>query len=395
LSSWKRPQPVRAKISAKTVNKVVVSGLSRKLVVEHANWLAGKDHEMGIAVRPRSYYENVARLWTNDKLSKASLPTTTSGNWGAHPKRVAVVAQRVLNGTKNARLRFSPVLGDEVDMGGWSPFKAIKHAVSSATSAATSAVKSTASLAYRGAKFGVTKPFSYVYKGVRYIGDKAAQLALAPIKAVVRRFRNKTANQKAFELARGRGLSAPGPAEKAAAMTWTKNVAARSSNKLVRMTSSLMGSSEYGMRNVDISLGSDVMGLSATTLLPLIVLGPVGLLLLLESVYSKSKGSPAAQDPTLPPDTGMPDASDPGAGYPDAGDPGAGSPDAGDPGAGDPGAGDSSYDPGTQDDGSEQYDSSGSSMIGRTVTLEQLNAMPRRRSAEVQQLIRSGRARLA
>ena len=386
LSSWKNPCPrPRAQVPTKTINKLVVSGLNKKLVVEHANWLAGKDEEMGITVRPRSYYENVARLWANDKLKKAQLPTTTSGNWGAHPGKVANTAQLVLNNTKNSRLRFSSALGASVDMGGWSPFKSIEHAIEKG-----------ASLAYKGAKFGVTKPFVYVYKGVKYVGNKAAQLALAPIKAVVRRFRNKTANQKAAELARQRGLTAPGPAEKAAALTWTKNVAARSSNKLVRLSSSLMGSSEYGIRDVDISLGSDVMGLSASTLLPLVVLGPVGLLLLLESVYKSAAGksSSSPQDPTMLPDVNPQDSGDPGAGDPGAGDPGASDPGASDPGAGDPGASDpgaGDQDPGASD--ADQYDSSGVGLA--EVTLEQLNAMPRRKSAHVQQLIRSGRVRLA
>ena len=133
---------------------------------------------MGITVRPRSYYENVARLWANDKLKKAQLPTSTSGNWGAHPGKVANTAQLVLNNTKNSRLRFSSALGASVDMGGWSPFKAIKSAVKSIEHG----VEKGASLAYKGAKFGVTKPFVYVYKGVKYVGNKAAQLALAPIK---------------------------------------------------------------------------------------------------------------------------------------------------------------------------------------------------------------------
>ena len=173
-------------------------------------------------------------------------------------------------------------------------------------------------------------------------------------------------------------------------------MAARSSNKLVRLSSSLMGSSEYGIRDVDISLGSDVMGLSASTLLPLVVLGPVGLLLLLESVYKSAAGksSSSPQDPTMLPDVNPQDSGDPGAGDPGAGDPGASDPGAGDPGAGDPGAGDpgaGDQDPGASD--ADQYDSSGVGLA--EVTLEQLNAMPRRKSAHVQQLIRSGRVRLA
>ena len=386
LSSWKNPRgrAPRVKLPAKLINKAVVMGLTKKLVVEHANWLAGKDQEMGLAVRPRSYYENVARLWSNDRLAKSNVPTSSSGNWNVHPGKIALASEHVLGSTKTVRQRFSPVLGDEVDMGGWSPW----HAIKSAAKSVEHGVEKGAGLAYRGVKFGVTKPFVYVYKGVRYVGDKAAQLALAPIKAAVRRFRNKAANQRANQLAKQRGLSAPGPAEKSEALAWTKNVAAKSSNKMVRLSSSLMGASEYGATQVDISLGNDVMGLSATTLIPLIVLGPIGLVLLLEDVFKsaagKSSGAPAAQDPTMLPDV---DPQDPGAGDPGAGDPGAGDPGAGDPGAGDPGAGDpGAGDPGASD--ADQYDSSG-------VTLEQLNAMPRRQSAKVQQLIRSGRVRLA
>jgi hypothetical protein len=380
LSSWKQPRRARVKISAKTVNKAVVSGLNKKLVVEHANWLAGKDREMGIAVRPRSYYENVGQLWSRDKLNKASLPTTTSGNWNAHPAKVASKAQLVLDNTKNARLRFSPELGDEVDMGGWSPFKAIKKAVSSATSA----VKSTASLAYKGAKFGITKPFVYTYKGVKYVGNKALQLALTPIKIVVRRFRNKMVNRKASELAKQRGLSTPGSKEKSDALAWTKSTTSRSGNKLARLSVSLMGSSEYGMKNVDISLG-DEMGLSNTTLYPLIALGGAGLAVIFASIYKsafKQSSGSAATDATST-DAATSEASDTDTSTSDASSQEASTQDA-----------DSSQDANSSDTdadaSTEQNDSS-----GRTYTLEQLNAMPRRRSAQVQQLIRSGRARLA
>jgi hypothetical protein len=385
-----RPSPV--KVSAKTINSAVVSGLRKKLVVEHANWLAGKDQEMGITVRPRSYYENVARLWSNDKLKKAQLPTTTtSGGWAEHPAKIARTSQIVLNSTQDQRLRFSPVLGDEVDMGGWSPFKAIKHAVSSATSAVTSTAKyglslaeKGGSLAYRGAKFGLTKPFEYTYKGIKFVGKQAMRLALAPIKMVIGRFRNKMVNRKAAELAKQRGLSAPGPAENADALAWTKKTTASSGNKFARMSVSLMGASEYGMKNVDISRGDDEMGLFGiddAVAYPLIILGAVGLAVILDQIYKaafKSHGGPAAspqdpgnQDVVIPQDAGAPDA-----GYPQN----ASAPDAGYPDAGDPGP----------DPYAEQYDSS-----GRTYTLEQLNAMPRKQSTIVQQLIRSGRARLA
>ena len=387
LSSWKRPQVARAKISAKTVNKAVLSGLSKKLVVEHANWLAGKDQEMGIAVRPRSYYENVARLWANDKLNKAKLPTTTtSGNWNAHPRKVANVAQLVLGATKNERQRFSPVLGNDVDMGGWNPFKAVSHAVTSAAKSTLSLAEKGGSLVYRGAKFGLTKPFVYTYKGIKYVGEQAMRLALAPIKMVVSRFRNKMVNRKAAELAQQRGLAAPGPAEKAAALAWTKSTTARSGNKFARMSVSLMGA-EYGIRNMDISLGDDEMGLAPIALYPLIALGAIGLAVILDGIYKAAfkRGGGAAPDPNaldagMPQDAGVPqdygaspDGAPPPADYPTT----------------DPGSADMGPDP-------SQYDDSQSGTFERSsVTLEQLNAMPRRRSAQVQQLIKSGQIRLA
>jgi hypothetical protein len=386
LSSWKRPQVARAKISAKTVNKAVLSGLSKKLVVEHANWLAGKDQEMGITVRPRSYYENVARLWANDKLNRAKLPTTTtSGNWNAHPRKVANVAQLVLGATKNERLRFSPVLSNSVDMGGWNPFKAVSHAVTSAAKSTLSLAEKGGSLVYRGAKFGLTKPFVYTYKGIKYVGEQAMRLALAPIKMVVGRFRNKMVNRKAAELAQQRGLATPGPAEKAAALAWTKNVTARSGNKFARMSVSLMGAQEFGATNVDISLGDvtgldDEMGLAPLALYPLIALGAVGLLVILDGVYKaafkRGGGAPAAdpsaQDSGISPEADVsPDGSPPPADYPTT----------------DPGSSDMGPDPSQYDDSQAGEKSS--------VTLEQLNAMPRRRSAQVQQLIKSGRVRLA
>ena len=371
----------------------MVRGLGRKLVVEHANWLADQDQAAGVAVRPRSYYENVGKLWASSKLKGAKFPTSAMGNWKPSTRDFASAACGLLAETAGARKRFSTALGASVDMGGWSPWGAIK----SVAKAAEHGVEKGASLAYRGAKFGLTKPFVYTYKGIKYVGEKAMELALQPIKVVVRRFKNKMVNRKAAELAKQHGLAKPGPTEMAQATSWAKNVTAHSGNRFARAAASLMGyGNEYGVRPVDISLGeySDEMGLAPALLYPLIVLGAVGLAVILDKVYEAAfkHSSASAADPTLvTADDGTAPAPD--AGSPDAGVPDTGAPDAGAPYADDPG---SSYDASASpDDGS--YDSSGRALAKTrpSLTLEQINRLPPAKRQRAQQLIRSGYIRLA
>jgi hypothetical protein len=355
----------------------MVRGLGRKLVLEHANWLADQDQSSGIAVRPRSFYENVGKLWAADKLRRAQFPmSTTMGNWTPSHKDFVVTADGLLGETAPFRKRFSDALGSDFDMGGWSPWGAIKSV--------EHGVEKGASLAYRGAKFGLTKPFEYTYKGIKYVGEKAMQLALAPIKAVVRRFRNKMVNRKAAELAQLRGLTTPGPTEKAQAAAWAKKVTQQSGNRFARAAASLMGRDpEYGVRRLNVSLEGDdvdVMGLAPLLLYPLIALGAVGLAVILEKIYNAafSHSSAPAQDPNAA-QAYDPSASDPGSA---------------DPGATDPGQ-DYSPDAGYPDDGS--YDSSGYAGPRKrpSLTIEQLNRLPKNKRQRAQQLIRSGHIRLA
>ena len=393
----------------------MVRGLGHKLVVEHANWLADQDQASGIAVRPRSYYENVSKLWAAHRLKHAMVPTSvTMGNWIPSHKDFVVTADGILGETAPYRKRFSTALGADVDMGGWSPWGAVKSAVKSVEHG----VEKGASLAYRGVKFGVTKPFEYTYKGIKYVGEKAMQLALAPIRAVVNRFKSKMVNRKAAELAQQRGLTAPGPTEKAQAAAWAKNVTAHSGNRFARAAASMMGCKDpgYGVRNVDISLDGDdvdVMGLAPLVLYPLIALGAVGLMVILEKVYNAafSHGSAPAQDPNAAaaydPNAAAPNAADPyaaaAAAAPGAYDPGSSAPPGSDPYAGSP-------DAGYPDDGS--YDSSGYAPPRQrsssqrppgqrppgqrpSLTLEQLNRLPPAKRLRAQQLIRSGHIRLA
>ena len=431
------PPGARQKI-LKATNASVVVGLSKKLTVEHANWLAEQDKAASVAVRPRAYYENVAQLWTGKQLRDARIPTTASGNWFARPKKFVGAANAVLAATAQKRSRFSPVLGDQVDMGGWNPFSAAKSALKTAVKYT---VTKPLQYSYKYGKMAVTKPFVYTYKGVKYVGDKAKQLALAPLKAIIHRYTGKMINRRANALAKQKGLSAPTAVEKADAASWAKNFVRSKGGKYGGAIASLMGSARacgstlgsaktcgstlgsenprdpgYGMREVDISFGSgDLMGLSKASTAGLIILGPIGLIAILTGLVKTSEGSGAP-----PPAPGTPEAAaegtDPGA------DDGSADPGAGDPGAGNPG--DGSADPGAApDDGSA--DSSGTKdNLGRGkprgkptygrhqagytytptgwhkdrslgVSLEQLNSMPPRKRALAQKLISSGRIRLA
>ena len=139
----------------------------------------------------------------------------------------------------------------------------------------------------RGLEHGVEKGAGDVYKysGAKYIVTKAEEVALYPIKRVIRAFKNKMVGRKSQELARQRGLAAPGPAEKAAALTWAKNYTRHAHPTYGKIVASMMGGPPP----------SDEMG--NPLLIPLIAVGAVTLALILEQVYKSafSHGSPAAQ----------------------------------------------------------------------------------------------------
>jgi hypothetical protein len=385
----------RRKFVVKATNTSVIVGLARKLKVEHANWLAEQDKTSGIVVRPRAYYENVAKLWTAKQLKDAKIPTaSSSGAWTAHPKRFVNAASGVLVKTTDARLRFSPTLGDQVDMGGWNPFSAAKSAIKTAVKYT---VAKPLQYGYKYGKMAVTKPISYTYKGIKYVGKMAERLALAPLRAIIRRYTNTMVTRRANYLAKQRGLSSPTSAENAEAKSWAKNYVRTHNRAYGPVISSLMGqSNEYGVRDVDISFGHDLMGLGTAGTAGLILLGPIGLVALLTGLVKAS--SPAAP----PPDPGTPDASaEAAAAQAAAADDGSADPGAGDPGGVDPG--DGSADPGAYaDDGSA--DSSGNTSYPRKtanrwcskgIALEELNTLPVKQRRKVQKLISSGQIRLA
>jgi hypothetical protein len=396
---------VDRKFVVKATNASVVVGLSRKLKVEHANWLAEQDKSAGIAVRPRAYYENVAKLWTAKQLKDAKIPTTTSGNWVASPMKFVRAAQGVLVKTEKVRSRFSPVLGDQVDMGGWNPFSAAKSAIKKVVKYT---VAKPLEYGYKYGKKAVSAPFTYTYKGIKYVGEKAKQLALAPLKVIIRRYTGKMINNRANAIAKQKGLSAPTAVEKADASSWAKNYVRKKGGKYGSVIASLMGSStrrsstqgsypEYGMRNVDISFGNaDVIGLSKAGTAGLILLGPIGLIALLTGLVKTSGGggaqAPAAgtqesESEKASADDGSSESSDSS-----TTDPGEGSSDSS---TSDPGGG--STDSSTTDDGSTDSSGSVSNQLKKraTISVEQLNSLSPQKRALAQRLIRTGRIRLA
>jgi hypothetical protein len=121
------------------------------------------------------------------------------------------------------------------------------------------------------------------------------------------------------------------------------------------------------------------MGLAPIALYPLIALGAVGLMVILDGIYKaafKHGSSAPVQDPN-----------DPGAADPSATDPNQGSP-AEAPDTVPP-------DDGSPDDGA--YDTSGYSRNWKrpSVTIEQLNRLPSNKRQRARQLIRSGYIHLA
>jgi hypothetical protein len=369
----------------------VVRGLGRKLVVEHANWLADQDLSSGIAVRPRSYYEDVARLWTRDELKKAKVPTSTTSGWTAPTSTFVGKADAVLVATSSRRSRFSRALGADVDVGGWSPWSAVKSAVKKTAGLAYKGIKYTAlkPLEY-GYKYGVKKPFSYTYKGVKYVGKLAQKLALAPIRAIVKHHTGTIANRRASFLAKQQGLSTPTPAMQAQAKDWTKKFVAQNNPKYGSAIASLMGEDDTRVREVDVSLG-DEMGLGTAGVAGLILLGPIGLIAVLTGLVKLSSsqapppdpGSDAAASEAAAAAQAAQEAEEAQAAQ-DAGTP----PDAGAPPDAAP----------TPDEGSYSAEAADASGLGlpspRYVSVEQLQGMHPREREVAKRLVRAGRLRL-
>jgi hypothetical protein len=357
-------QPENRREILRLTNAAVVVGLAKKLKVEHANWLAEQDKSAGVAVRPRSFYENVGKLWAAKQIKDAKIPTKSS-LMTARPKKFVDAAGGVLAKTTSSRSRFSPALGDQVDMGGWNPYSAAKSALKTAVKYT---IAKPLQYTYKYGKKVAVAPFTYTYKGIKYVGDKAKWLALAPLRAIIRRYTGTMVNRRANALAKQRGLKAPTALEKASAANWAKNFVRQKGGKYGGAIASLMGNDpDYGMRDVDITFG-DVMGLSKASTAGLILLGPIGLIAILTGLVKTSEGSGAP-----PPTPGTPEMDAEAAA---AAEEGSADPYAEDPGAGDPG--DGSADPGAYAD-DESTDSS-----GRTSNRTQRSHPQQRRKARGQ-----------
>ena len=188
-------------------------------------------------------------------------------------------------------------------------------------------------LAKRGANLA-SKPFVYAYKGIKYVGEKAMQLAMMPIRKVIGSFKSKMVSRKARELAAQRGLRTPGPAENAQALAWAKDYTKSHDSKLGPLVASMMGSPEAtlmggdddldGVANFDEIEGldhavsvmglDDEMGLAPLVLYPLIALGAVGLLAVLSKLYNSAfaghpdpnQMAPGQMDPSMMDPNAMP-----------------------------------------------------------------------------------------
>jgi len=205
------------------------------------------------------------------------------------------------------------------DESGWG-LSSLTNVVKKAAGGVASVAKRGGGLAYGVAKRGASlasKPFVYAYKGVKYVGEKAMQLAMMPIKKVVRTFKNKMVNRRARELAAQRGLKTPGPTENAEALAWAKSYTKSHNSKLGPLIASMMGDPVAslmggedeldGVANFDeidgleeaasvMGLEDDEMGLAPLVLYPLIALGAVGLGVVLSKLYSAAfAGHPAPE----------------------------------------------------------------------------------------------------
>jgi hypothetical protein len=249
------------------------------------------------------------------------------------------------------------------DESGWG-LSSLTNVVKKAAGGVESVAKRGAGLTYGLAKRGASlasKPFVYAYKGVKYVGEKAMQLAMMPIRKVVNSFKGKMVSRKAKELANQRGLRAPGPTENAQALAWAKDYTKSHNSKLGPLVASMMGSPEAslmggedeldGVANFDeiegledaasvMGLEDDEMGLAPLVLYPLIVLGAVGLAMVLSKLYSAAFAGhpdPNQTDPNAAyPGQTDPSMMDPNAAYPGQMNPSMMDPNAAYPGQMDP-----------------------------------------------------------
>jgi hypothetical protein len=375
-------------VNERAAKYTVISGLSRTLVDEHAAWLEEQDRKAGIALRPRSFYLNVSKLWTKDQLKKASLPTSLKGDFSDTLGSFVGAAQELLVTTSDRRLT-------DTTMGwGWNPLSAVKSVAKRGYSLTKSAVTTPLKYGYKYGKKGV----KLAQKGIEAGLSAAQRAALAPIKAVIHQFTNKIVNRRAAYYAKQAGVSTPTPDMRNRAKNWAKQAVRKNLPGPGRVIASLMGNDGPGLYKVDLSFsGNDMMGSGIGDLWRLIgggVTGVVGMLNgLLKTLFGIKDGKPAPIDQ---PDDGTAEGTDPNAADPYA-DPGAGAPYA-DPGAGapagygDPGAG---YpDEGYPEDGAYGWGKNVTSQIRQTITLEQINQLPTRQRTQVQQALRQGRLRL-
>jgi len=310
----------------------LVRGLSQTLQCGHARYLRAADHTAGVAIRPGSYYMNVAGLWTQNKLRRNNVPMSPRSNWARVSMPVLLgAAQTLLDETSGTRLFDAQ---GHADMMGWglsslNPIKAVKSVAKRAKGAASSihkyTVKMPAKYAYKytvkmpakyAYKYGVKMPAKYAYKGAKVVGKVAQSLALRPIKAIIRKFTNTAVNRRAAAIAKQRGLPKPGPAERTAALTWAKNLVRKTNRLYGSAIASLMGA-EHGVQAADISLGNadnatignDVMGTAG-----LIMLGPIALISLLTKLF-KTKSAQQAAPPLPGEDPNAEDLGTPDEGY--------------------------------------------------------------------------------
>ena len=276
-----KQRPSRFVLARDVVKLPLMKGTYDKLAGEHAAWLVHQDGLAGVERRPPSFYRHVGKLWAASELKKVGLPTTASAGWSRPVSAMVGAAESVLSSTRNQRLE-SAILG--ADLVGWSPWSAVKKA---AKAVGRTAEKG-AQLSYKYAKKGVIAPITYTYKGVKYVGKLAERMALAPLRAIVRRFTGTMIGRRANLLAKQRGLAKPGAAEISSATTWAKNFVRSKNRAYGPVIASLMG-------GAPVHVGGDEMGLGTAGTAGLILLGPIGLIALLTGLVKTS--SPQAPPP--------------------------------------------------------------------------------------------------
>jgi hypothetical protein len=374
------PKASRYALFAKRAKYAVVSGLGRTLVKEHADWLEDQDRARNIPVRPKSFYLNVSKLWAKDRLAKASLPATSSGDFSGSVGAFVGAAEEVLNLTQHVR---KPSTG----LSGWgfNPISAVRSVARKTYATTKKVVKKTAvsplSMAVKVAKKTTIDPLKYGYKvtkkSIEWGLSQAQKLALAPLKLIIKRFSNKIVSRRANFLAKQAGLAKPTPAMRSQALTWSKSFVKANNPRYGNVISALMGDGP-GIYAVDLSLGdTDMMGYSARETAGLIALGPIGLGVVLASMLKGgSKQAPAPEDGSE--EAAAEDQYDPNA---EGGDEG-----------GDEGSSDADASPASDESGASRMWTSRQDR--KTINIEQLSAFPPKARTRIQAAICAGRIRL-